>query len=335
MKAQIMLAASALVAGTAFYSSGAHAVIRDSLSGGDIEMRQSALTSPGNSNWVLNASDTKQIWSWSSKSWGNARFGAGYSAQGVTAAWAAGGSNAQNFFSASATAFGDTRQVISGSVSAATNGPNQTSEVQATVSILGNQIRNVKRGGADFVTAPTLLTHVNQKVYDATSQPFWIGPIRMKAGASVNVTAGQSVLGHVWVDGIEARLSQSAGLAVTAWAGADYWVAAGGIKLKDLGLMTASLDLDSKGRYENHGAGSGGCGAVYTLGHTYGLRLRELDGAVVAWGRLFGFYDEYELFRMEGFTQFFPIDSVAPFSGPLGGCFPVPVAPQVGGYIVS
>jgi hypothetical protein len=326
MKLHSLLAAAALL-GSAAMASNAHAIIRDSLTP-DGSVVQSALTAPSTSGEVDDFTGSPQIWSWANKSFGNSRFGASYSTQGVTAAWSAGKSLSQNFMRASVTAFGDTKDVLVLNIFGETDGNTQLAHVRAITMALGNTVRDVDRGGGDF-NSTTNLTTFSQQLYNSGTQTFYIGPIPVSVGASINLGEAQSVKGHVWVDGIDASLRHSFALTATAFGGIGPWWANAGIKVKNLSLLSGSLALTSQGRYQFFCGGGGGCGAQYTIGHDYGLTFRELDGRVVLYASAFGFSDEYEIANWTGFTQTIPIFQVAPFSRSLGGLFNVPPAPQL------
>jgi hypothetical protein len=334
MKSHSLLLVCAISA-SAFISPAAHAMISDSLSGPDTSVVQSALTAPSQSGEVLDIEQGPQIWSWSSRSYGNSRFGASYSTQGVTAAWSAGQSLSQNYVSTSVTAFGTTKDVLQATIYAETNGPTQTAHVRGVLYVLGNAVRDTDKGGGDYTVAPTNVNGFSQKLYDTGTQTFWIGPIPVSVGASISANAWQSVKGHVWVDGIDATLSQGAGLSATAFGGVGPSWANAGIKVKNLSLLSGSIDLTSKGRYAMFDVGNGNCGALYNAAHDYGSRLRELDGSIVLYASAFGYSDEYNVFTWQGFSQYFPIYQVAPFTRALGDCFAVPQAPEFAGYIIG
>lgn len=336
MKRLTIIAALGAAALSSLLSANANATITDSLTGpssGDVSLIQSALTSTptdarGTANPNINSS--------SGKNWGNSRFGAGYNVSTWTGVMTSGYAEGYQGLTATATAFGESKTALQSYIYGFTNGPAQTANVYAYIYALGNLVRNVSRTGGDF-NGTTYLTGLNQTLWNTGTQTFYIGPVPVSVGASVNANAGQYLWGHVWVDGIKANLGQSAGLTATAFGGIGPSWANAGIKVNNLSLINAGLNLNATAMLTpSNPWAAAPCSVNATVGADLTASLRELSGQLDLYASFLWFSDDYLLASWSGFYQGFRLFSYPATTQAYSvGCFPVPAAPQIGGIIVS
>lgn len=333
------------VAAIGLLSAGAaHATKTDSLTGpdsGDVTMVQSALTStPTDSR---SSTTSPYVMSNTSDSYGNQRFGAGYSAFSETYASPGGYSLAYNSASVTATANYDRKTPLQVTVYAATNQSTSSANVYAYVYSMGNLVRNGSRGGAQFNGA-TYLTSL--------STDFWKSPgvsynvfsfVDVTASARVYGTANQSVYGTVWNDGIDATLSQGGDIRAEVTGGLSVLAGgvSGGVSVKDLKLTSVSLPLTATAKWWGYTYSPGNCVSWVNLGERYSLSLQWLSGRVVLWGKIgYSFIStsgDYEIANWPGITQARDIANFpAQWQQIDNSCLPDPgTAPVVNGIIIG
>jgi hypothetical protein len=311
------------------------AMITDNLTGptaNDMSVFQSALTSvPGTDG---RASSSPYVSSSFNTGFGNSRFGAGVNTYSYTALISGGSAEGYQNLSASATVFGETKTAFQAFMYGFTTPTD--ANVYAYVYALGNLVRSTTRSGGDF-NGSTTLNSVSQTLWNSGSQTFYISIIPITVGASVKGTAGQSVWGHVWVDGINAHLSQGAGLTATAFGGIGPSWANAGIKVNNLTLVNASLNLASTAQYN---LGGNPCTSSGTVGETYAAYLKELSGEIDLYASANLLFttisDTYQIAKWPGLTQSWNLDNFTPQTRDIATtCITVPPAPRIDGIIVG
>jgi len=333
MNRQSLLALAAATAGT-LVSSGARATITDSLTGPDTSVVRSALTSStpnqstdANSSWIQN-------WSFGGNGFGNSRFGASYQVESFTGAFNPNQSEGFNYFSASATALGDTRDVLAAGVYGMTDGNAQTATTRGYIVAMGNFVRDTSHAGGRF-NGTYFLNSLNQKLYDSGTQTFYIGFIPVSVGARVNVGGSQSVSGYVWLDGVAANFNEGFGVTVTAFGGIGPSWANAGVKVNNLSLFNASLNLAARGTYLPFSPTANACIQFYQYGASHSVRLTELSGQLALYASAFGFSDDYTIASWPGFVQNYTVGSFPNVNTAFGTCFPSSPAPTIQGVIIG
>jgi hypothetical protein len=306
----------------------------DALAGpGDITMVQSALTTTPNDG---RATGSSPYVSQSTSDWyGNDRWGAGFYVYGYSGTSPGGWSYATNYFSVNARANYDTRfSVIQAQVSAAADYPTLYSNVSGTVYAMGNLIRNVTRGGAQFNNTWVMSEGNTPDLFKAKAE-YDIYGVTVWAEARVFGRARQTISGRVWVDGItNGVLDQSAGVfgEVTGGAKVLGGALAGGVSLKDLSLTQLRFPLVSTARWNGFSPAPGACVSIAYAGGTHSTQLQWLSGRIVLWGSAaWGlFKDEYEIAKWDGITKSWHMMNYPVSSRQVGGtCFPGSGGPPV------
>jgi hypothetical protein len=321
------ISAAALTAATiTCLSVTAHATITDELTGpSDIEVRQSALTSTsqgGSSSPSFSSNTSNDVG-------GNSRFNASYYTASYVGSYWAGQTEAWEYISADATAFGSSQNILSSGAYGWTDGPAQTANVYNYMYAVGNQVRNGSRTGGNFVNT-TYLSNFSQQLWTSGEQTFTILGIPIVAKADVSAGAYQTVQGHVWTDGITgARFNQGARLWVNARAGVGVSGFGGGVAVNNLSLMDASLPLVATARYWRFSPAPGACVQIFNYADNYSVALQELSGEVRLWAEVFWYYDDYKIASWPGFRQDYTIINTGS-SQQYGGCdWPMTAAPNI------
>jgi hypothetical protein len=342
MKRQSTLIAITAATAGSLLSAAAHATITDSLTGpassdGDVTVVQGALTAGPVDGFDA---PNPYLSSNSSRGFGNSRFGANVSVSSYTGAPAPGVTEAVNSFSSTATVFGTTQNVLTATTYGITSGPSQSANVYGYVVAAGNLVRNTSRSGGDF-NGTYFLNTFSQDLYNSGTQTFYIGPVPVSVGVTINARASQSVTGHVWVDGIEGYLSQGAAVSATAFGGLGPSWANTGLKVKNLQLLNLNLTLNPKARYNSFfpGIPNATCISTFTLGTKDSLYLQELKGEIDLYAKasllLIHVDDDYQIASWPGFTWSFPLIDFAPRIKNYGVCFTITPAPQIQGIVIG
>jgi len=336
MKKQSVFFAFAAAAVGSLVAPHSKAAITDSLTGptaSDMTTYQSALTASQSTDGRNTSSP--YVNSNQGNSFGNSRFGAGYNVGSYTGV---SGGSAEGYASltATATAFGDTRTAWQSYLYALTSGPSQSANVYAYVYALGNLVASGSHAGADFNGA-YYLTSISKDLWSSGSQTFYISIIPITVGATVKGTAGQSLYGHVWVDGVNAHLNQGATLTASAFGGIGPSWANAGIKVNNLTLVNASLSLNSVAQYV---AGGNPCTTTSNVGEGYQMYLKELGGEIALYASANLLFttisDTYKIASWPGLTQSWTlVNYPATTQNSNVACFPVPAAPVVQGIIIG
>jgi hypothetical protein len=334
-KAAALMALAAAAAGS-LVAPHSKAVITDSLTGpttSDMSVFQSALTaSPATDNRWDNT--TPNISSNYGTSFGNSRFGAGINTGSWTGLNTSGYAEGYQSLSATATVFGDTRTALQAYIYALTATTN--ANVYSYIYALGNLVRSGSHTGGDF-NGTTFLTNLSQDLWNSGSQTFYISIIPITVGATVKATAGQSLYGHVWYDGVNAHLFQNGGLTASAFGGIGPSWANAGISVNNLTLANASLSLTSTALFQQGGSP---CAVNAAVGSNMNVYLKELSGEISLYAKANLLFttisDSYKIASWPGLTQSWTLFNLPATTKSMAmGCFSVPAAPVIQGLIIG
>jgi hypothetical protein len=263
---------------------------------------------------------------------GNSRFGAGYTISSYSGTWAPGVAYASSNTSVYGTAFNNTKTLFEQGISAYTDAAAQSASISDYVYALGFKVAGGTYSGGDY-NGTYYLANYSKQLYSA-SETFWVGPVPVNVSATINASAGHSIYGHFWVDGIQGNMSPYARAWVTASAGVGVSGAGAGIRVSDLSLINVGLPHAAKARYTDNWA-SGACQGDFNLGSNLGLSLATLKGTLQLYATLI-WTTTRTIASWNGLSKFYPlVNYSATFPSYNPSCISVPAAPQFQGIIIG